>query len=318
MSNQIMKFHELNNGANAKKGFKFQDYVGIYYMLFFYKNDIDFSIYFETRDDIETKTAIGNHKVQVKSSKLTLHEIIKPGKKNKDGEIGKSIYDKLMDCSAEQFGGFFVTCSQFSENDFATYLSKVNFKIDNIYEVCGYEKHAFCDNFYIHVVPFKDNNENAEYHVKGYAASVEHGRSLNLENHINNLVKRVGELGEYIIENECDYERKKMTTKELHEIDLLNQIKDRKEIILQSLEEEYNKEYITGIRIKMQSIEINPEPEIKKLTEYKLPAIGKKKYKQYFEEICEYVLQKNCELEEELILAWAILKYSREVINNEN
>lgn len=84
-----------SGGENAIIGFNFQAYSGLYYMLFYEKNNRKFEIEFEGDDDIilenlETKEKF---KIQIKSEQLSLNKIIKEDK-NKRNILGKLILNK--------------------------------------------------------------------------------------------------------------------------------------------------------------------------------------------------------------------------------
>lgn len=307
MSSSITKYYEQNAGANARKGFKFQDYVGLYYMLYYYKKDMKFSVLFETRDDIEALTQIENNKIQVKSYNYTIKKIHKAGKDK------KSTYEKLMDKSNGEYNRYILSCCGFNNNEHLKYLSKTEFEIDNVYKITGHKEFHFDDKFNIHIVPFSDNNENAEYYVLGYAKNKKYGKVINLDDHINKLVKRVGELGEYKIECESDYKRKRMTTEDLQKIEDINGKLQKKDIILNALALETNHDYVDKIRIKIHSIDANPDPILRKLDDYKLPDIEDMKYADYFLSLYDDISSTYPILDKKLILAWAINKYIEEV-----
>ena len=89
-----------SGGKNAIKGYNFQSYAGIYYMLVLYKNNKSFKIGFEKADDIEILLDNMKYKIQVKSSKngLTLNKILKLSGKEKLSIFQKLILDKTYDC----------------------------------------------------------------------------------------------------------------------------------------------------------------------------------------------------------------------------
>lgn len=89
---KVYENYKENGGEIAIRGFNFQAYSGIYYMLFLHKNSVDFKIRFEHEDDIviEDNTNNKKFKIQVKSENLTINKIIK-----KDSD-GKSILGKLL------------------------------------------------------------------------------------------------------------------------------------------------------------------------------------------------------------------------------
>lgn len=307
MTNKIADYYEQNAGANARKGFKFQDYVGVYYMLYYYKNDIDFSVYFETRDDLETISSVDKNKIQVKSNKFTCNKIhsCKNGK--------KSVYDKLMDSSDNKYDRHILSCFGFNENEYNNYLHKTDFDLNNVYSISGHNVYSFDPKFNIHLVPFNDNFENAEYYILGYAKDDTYGKIIDLDKHIDKLIKRVGELGEYKIEAASDYERKKLTYDNLKSIDCVNKKIARRDKILDAIAFETNYEFADSIKLKMNTLVVNPDPLLLPLESYNFKNIGAMRYKDYFFDIISDIKSLINVDDDELLLAWSIKTYIDEV-----
>lgn len=309
MSSSVKSFYKLNAGANARKGFKFQDYVGIYLMLYYYKRKIEFSVLFETRDDLEANTEEEKIKIQVKSNHYTLNKIYA-----KDKDSAESTYEKLMKKTDVNFDKFMLSCCSFNDKEKNDYLHKIDHELDNIYNIKGYTKYKFDPKFHVHLVPFADNFKSAEYYVLGFAKDEMHEKSIDLDNHINNLVKRVGELGEYIIECKSDYKKKTMTGRDFEKIEIINSKASKKNIILNDLSHDLNSDFTDGIRAKLSLLNINPNPELSVLSQYKLPEIDDEKYSIYFKKIYDDIIQKYNINDKKLIYAWAINKYVGEVL----
>ena len=80
-------------GKSGFKGYNYQNYVGIYYMIFLHKNKKKFKIFFEKSDDIELHIENGpKYKIQSKTSKLSNNSIITK-KKGKMKSILESLFD---------------------------------------------------------------------------------------------------------------------------------------------------------------------------------------------------------------------------------
>lgn len=310
MTQKIEKFIN-NGGAFAKKGFKFQDYVGIYYILHFFKNEVDFEVYFETRDDIITSTKESKNKIQVKSKKMSVYEIIKK-RKTETGEK-QSIYEKLLNVAGKKFNKFIVACCNFSECDKT--LHKVDELIDNYYMVSDeikikYPQYQISDKFYIHLIPFGDNWQNAEYFILGYAKDEDHGLKIDLDDHIDNLVKRVGELGEYVVKKEFDIKKKKITSSYMKRIVGLNNKDKIKNKIVEAIENKTNCSFCGKIRAKIKLIEGNPPLELEALNDYEVPDIGDKDYYDYTDSVYIDINERyNLEMNKEMYFAWIILQH---------
>lgn len=78
-----------NGGANAKKGFNYQDAIATLIIITNFSKD-DFCIYLECRDDIEVDLTSHKFFIQVKATKQSISNLIKKNKK-KDGTYNNSI-----------------------------------------------------------------------------------------------------------------------------------------------------------------------------------------------------------------------------------
>ena len=89
-----------NGGAIAIKGFNFQHAIAALIVIGNYEKE-KFSIYLETKDDIEVVYSDNTFFIQAKNKKLTLNELVKVDKKN------KSILSKSLSKTSDKKNNFY-------------------------------------------------------------------------------------------------------------------------------------------------------------------------------------------------------------------
>lgn len=218
-----------NGGANAKKGFNYQDAIATLIIITnFAKND--FCIYLECKDDIEVDLTSYKFFIQVKSTKQNLTNLIKQNKK-KDGTYNKSILFKNLNktCTDNKVSKYKIVTTEYSDG-----ISTVNGEIfKDIYHYTDEQKKQIIEkleeqginqqeleeklkNSYIYVSPFDDNFEKAYTFLLGIMAevgiSVDNNRGKML---LNELLVEIHKKSEKKIVLEQDIDKKKIKKDDL-------------------------------------------------------------------------------------------------------
>ncbi|RRD39267.1 DUF4297 domain-containing protein [Leptotrichia sp. OH3620_COT-345] len=165
-----------DGGKNAIKGYNFQSYAGIYYMLVLYKNDKSFKIGFEKNDDIEIHLLDSiRYKIQVKSSKkgLTLNKILKTSDKEKLSIFQKLISDKTYDCykicfPIKAFSNFenLEKCIDLGIGEECRHIEKNKEVLKSLKE-----KEIDIKKIILQELPFSEKHDNAKKYILGLVKS---------------------------------------------------------------------------------------------------------------------------------------------------
>ncbi|MCM1009333.1 MAG: DUF4297 domain-containing protein [Fusobacterium sp.] len=218
-----------NGGANAKKGFNYQDAIATLIIITNFSKD-DFCIYLECNDDIEVDLTSYKFFIQVKSSKQRISNLIKQNKK-KDGTYNKSILFKNLDktCPSNKVSKYKIVTTGYTDG-----ISTINGEIfKDIYYYTDEQKKQIIEklkeqgfnqqeleeklkNSYIYVSPFDDNFEKAYTFLLGIMAevgiSVDNNRGKML---LNELLVEIHKKSEKKIVVEQDIDKKKIKKDDL-------------------------------------------------------------------------------------------------------
>lgn len=217
-----------NGGANAKKGFNYQDAIATLIIITNFLKD-DFCIYLECRDDIEVDLTSHKFFVQVKATKQSISNLIKKNKK-KDGTYNNSIlYKNLNKTCNDKVSKYKIVTTSYSDGNstidgeiFKEIYHYTDEQIRQIIEKLEEEGLNRKDleeklkNSYIYVSPFNDNFENAYTTLLGIMAqagiSVDNKRGEML---LNELLIDIQKKSEKKIVVEQDIEKKKIKKDDL-------------------------------------------------------------------------------------------------------
>ncbi len=217
-----------NGGANAKKGFNYQDAIATLIIITNFSKD-DFCIYLECRDDIEVDLTSHKFFVQVKATKQSISNLIKKNKK-KDGTYNNSIlYKNLNKTCNDKVSKYKIVTTSYSDGNstidgeiFKEIYHYTDEQIRQIIEKLEEEGLNRKDleeklkNSYIYVSPFNDNFENAYVTLLGVMAqagiSIDNNRGEML---LNELLIDIHKKSEKKIVVEQDIEKKKIKKDDL-------------------------------------------------------------------------------------------------------
>lgn len=228
MSKAVTSINEYDNGgAIAIKGFNFQHAVAALVIICNYEKE-NFSIYLETKDDIEVTYSDNNFFIQAKSNQLTLNGLIKADKYN------KSILSKSFSKTSDKNHNYYkIATVEFSEQEQKKLNKKVSqhlFNKNEIYEINAEAKtklvdalikqgaeeetlRAKLDNCYIYFTPFSKNSENSYNYLLGFMnqcnINVDGGRGKLLLNELLNLIQQKAEK---VINNDNEKECKQLSS----------------------------------------------------------------------------------------------------------
>lgn len=217
-----------NGGANAKKGFNYQDAIATLIIITNFSKD-DFCIYLECKDDIEVDLTSHKFFVQVKSTRQSLSNLIKQYKK-KDGTYSNSIlYKNLNKTCADKINKYKIVTPAYSDG-----ISAINGEIfKEIYQYTDEQKKQIIEkleeqglnkkeleeklqNSSIYISPFDDNFEKAYTFLLGLMTQV----GISVDNNrgeilLNELLIDIQKKSEKKIVVEQDIEKKKIKKDDL-------------------------------------------------------------------------------------------------------
>lgn len=217
-----------NGGANAKKGFNYQDAIATLIIITNFSKD-DFCIYLECKDDIEVDLISHKFFIQVKSAKQSISNLIRKNKK-KDGTYNNSIlYKNLNKTCNNKISKYKIVTTAYSDG-----VSTIDGEIfKNLYYYTDEQKKIIrekleeeglnkkdleekLENSYIYVSPFADNFENAYTTLLGIMSqagiSIDNKRGEML---LNELLVDIHKKSEKRIVSEQDIEKKKIKKEDL-------------------------------------------------------------------------------------------------------
>ncbi len=254
MNNSVTNKNEYDNGgAIAIKGFNFQHAVAALIIICNYEKE-NFSIYLETKDDIEVNYSDNNFFIQAKSNRLTLNGLIKSDKHN------KSILSKNLSKTSDKKHNYYkIATIEFSEQEQKKLNKKVSqhlFNNSEIYEINnetkiklaealikqGFEEEllkAKLSNCYIYFTPFTKNSENSYNYLLGYMnqckINVDNGRGKLILNELLNLIQQKAEK---VINDDNEKECKQLDSTYLKSLIKTDQYLTVKDTLVQKLEEQ--------------------------------------------------------------------------------
>lgn len=179
-------------GKVAIKGFNFQHYAGMYYMIFLFKNEKKFKVEFEKADDITVEIFEGEkYKIQAKTSKITAGYLTKKGK-NEKGEPTLSILEKLFSIQGYDYYKICFPLNKcasldtmkktsgngIGENSFTVNIEST--KYEKIRQLL-IEKNISENNFLLQELEFLDSADHAVTHLVGFARSGRKGKKLEID-----------------------------------------------------------------------------------------------------------------------------------------
>lgn len=217
-----------NGGANAKKGFNYQDAIATLIIITNFSKD-DFCIYLECRDDIEVDLTAHKFFIQVKATKQSISNLIKKNKK-KDGTYNNSILFKNLNKNCnDKVSKYKIVTTCYSDGNSTTdgeifkeiyhYTDEQKRQIIEKLEEEGLNKKDLEEklkNSYIYVSPFDDNFENAYTFLLGLMAQV----GISIDNNrgemlLNELLIDIHKKSEKKVNLEQDIEKKKIKKEDL-------------------------------------------------------------------------------------------------------
>lgn len=241
-----------NGGAIAIKGFNFQHAIAALIIIGNYEKE-KFSIYLETKDDIEVVYSDNTFFIQAKNKKLTLKELVKVDKKN------KSILSKSLSKTSNKKNNFYkIATIEFSEQEQKKLNKKLSqhlFRNNEIYEINNEAKNKIVeslikqgleekslkeklDNCYIYFAPFTKNSENAYNYLLGLMnqcnINVDNGRGKLILNELLNVIQQKSEK---IINSDNEKECKQIDSAYLKSLIKTDQYLTVKNTLVQKLEE---------------------------------------------------------------------------------
>ncbi len=266
MSKVVTSKNEYDNGgAIAIKGFNFQHAVAALIIICNYEKE-NFSIYLETKDDIEVTYSDNNFFIQAKSNQLTLNGLVKADKQN------KSILSKSLSKTSDKKHNYYkIATIEFSEQEQKKLNKKVSqhlFNNNEIYEINAEAKTKLIDalikqgleeevsktkldNCYIYFTPFSKNSENSYYYLLGFMnqcnINVDGGRGKLLLNELLNLIQQKAEK---IINNDNEKECKQLNSAFLKSLIKTDKYLTAKDTFVQKLEEQNVINIQNSIQIK--------------------------------------------------------------------
>lgn len=254
-----------NGGAVAIKGFNFQHAVAALIIICNYEKE-NFSIYLETKDDIEVTYSDNNFFIQAKSNQLTLNGLIKADKHN------KSILSKSLSKTSDKNHNYYkIATVEFSEQEQKNLNKKVSqhlFNNNEIYEINADAKTKLIDalikqgieeeackrklnNCYIYFTPFSKNSENSYNYLLGFMnqcnINVDGGRGKLLLNELLNLIQQKAEK---VINNDNEKECKQLNSADLKSLIKTDQYLTVKDTLVEKLEEQNVINIQSSIQIK--------------------------------------------------------------------
>lgn len=254
-----------NGGAIAIKGFNFQHAIAALIIIGNYEKE-KFSIYLETKDDIEVVYSDNTFFIQAKNKKLTLKELVKVDKKN------KSILSKSLSKTSNKKNNFYkIATIEFSEQEQKKLNKKLSqhlFSNNEIYEINNEAKNKIVeslikqgleekslkeklDNCYIYFAPFTKNSENSYNFLLGIMnqcnINVDGGRGKILLNELLNLIQQKAEK---VIKDDNEKECKLLDSSYLKSLIKTDQYLTVKDALVQKLEEQNVVNIQCAIQIK--------------------------------------------------------------------
>lgn len=277
MKNNIINENFDNGGANAKKGFHYQDAIALLIIISnFSKND--FTIYFECRDDIEVDVENNKIFIQVKSEKQTISKLTKTSK-TKAGTEKKSTLYKSLNKNNDKSSRYKIATTNFEDgklnqrglvfNEISAYSNEQKQEIIQKLKEQGLNEKEVKEklkNSFVFVSPFKDNFEEACTFLLGLMAEckicVDNGRGKEL---LYELINSIQIKSEKKVNAASDVEKKKICKKDLEKLSKTEKCYKEMESIVDRLE---NKGFIEfGEKIKIDNliriIDLKHKTEIK-------------------------------------------------------
>jgi len=232
-----------NGGAYAIKGFNFQK-AAICFIAIKNYDKPDFHILVEAKDDFEVRFNGYEAYIQVKSKKLSLNQLL-------NSKDGKSILEKNLS-NGNNSSHFKIIVKAFAETDIKKMLessegricsplyaysdeqiSNILDKLKDRKNIAEFEEKLLSS--YVYIPPFKDKLSEAirallgEMTLNDMDVSNKRGQVA-----INELFTLIDQKSEYIVEDEKDYNKKKILKKDLQEIFKLSSTIDAFDELLES------------------------------------------------------------------------------------
>lgn len=305
-----------DSGKNSLKGYNFQTYSGIYFMICLNGKNKNFKIGFEKEDDIVIYLDDLKYKIQAKSSELQWNKIIS----NKKEEL--SILEKLLIDPKNEFD-FYKLCfphgkfngfkelKECHDRGIGKECKKMNRDklkegIDKLLE----EKKIKVEQVIFQEFPFNDDIDSIKSFLIGDAL-----RKTKLEFSESQLNSLAGLIFEYSASNNS--EKKYLNEKFFKEISEENKIQKKINVILEEIKNETNE--ITKNKYKLKILEIkNSKIYIKKLKTIKIDEIEEEEKTYEYIKRQKHKLENELELQEkEIAVGYAIMKYAERLVQDE-
>lgn len=214
-----------NGGAQAIKGFNYQKSVIALIAVLHYldKNQVD--IYVEAEDDIVVKSGDIKTFIQAKSSKLSISTITKR-KDGKDSILEKNIAkgdeESVYKLVTPEFSARERNLEETSATVFAQeaqVFSYTDAAVKRIQTALPGVSKQKLGQSRIALTPFPANQHNALTHVKGVMSNYDIAIDSSYGNaSLGELCLRIDQKSEIVVKTATDYEKKKITQADLHQI----------------------------------------------------------------------------------------------------
>lgn len=320
IKNYDLKKDYEKGGKKALKGYNFQHYTGIYYMIVLYKNRQNFKIGFEKEDDIVVYLENGiKYKIQAKSSELSAKKLMSKPKKRGSEERKLSILEKLF-----EFDGFDYYKICFPQKKYKDIEDECYKETEQgigekcfILESKDHEITKFLENqkidiqqFILQEVVYTDSGENAGKYLSALA-SWEFDDVI-IEMSASQIYKLLGLISEYAASDSLKTDNF-LDNKYLDEINNDNFMNLEIEKCLKILESKKNALVVARYRNKLLDYRLNILYYKEKFLDIKLSNIGEREFYEYFTENQERICE-ECKIEREIVGIHIIYEFVSEVV----
>lgn len=307
-------------GKRALKGYNFQHYTGIYYMIVLYKKGESFKIGFEKEDDIVVYLGSGlNYKIQAKSSELNAKKLILKPKKIGSDERKLSILEKLFEFDGfdyykicfpyKKYDGLNDNCYKETEKG----IGEKCFVLDSKdHEITKFLENQKIDNqkLILQEAVYTESGENASKYLSSLA-SWEFDK-VRIEMSASQIYKLLGLISEYAASDSLERESFLDNTY-IDKIYNDNFINMEIEKCLEILESKKNALVAAKYRNKLLDYKLNILYYKEKFSDIKLSNIGEQGFYEYFTENQEKICNES-EIDREIVGIHIIYEFVLEVV----
>lgn len=270
MANKLNDTEKIydNGGAIALKGYNYQNAVACLIAIQNYHKE-NFLLYIEAQEDIELDIEDKHAFIQVKSQNLTLNELLKTSKKNKNSSIfskniskehRKPLYQIVLlglksdqnDVKKSSDNIIFSDEYLYSEEQKVQIVSKL--KEMNFSDETINKKIPYCRLYF---TPFKDNQNDAFQFLIGCMCQNNIKVDESGKNILNELIRMINQKAELIVKNNEDIELKTISAHYLKTLFNTSTVYKQKKELIQYLLDKDVIQFADKIYIEKELLSIN-------------------------------------------------------------